>query len=138
MKKKLFLLLITVLLFTAPGANAQRGYTEFETEDDLAVMYRWQRAKFYLKDSDAVLNLRVTNSNESAVKWTFAVGFYDGGRLLYQSEENELCLKPGQSRRGGLAGLRFSLEDMKLDAVEQESFSWDFVAYDVEKVENCE
>ncbi len=132
------LLLVSVLLFSAIAANAQRGYTEFETEDNIKTMYRWQRAAFFDKDSDAVLNLRVTNENETAVNMTFIVGFYNEGLLVYQSEENQLCLKPGQSRRGGLAGLRFTLEDLKLEDTEEEGFSWDFVTFDVEEVESCD
>lgn len=132
------LLLVSVLLFSAIAANAQRGYTEFETEDNIKTMYRWQRAAFFDKDSDAVLNLRVTNENETAVNMTFIVGFYNDGLLVYQSEENQLCLKPGQSRRGGLAGLRFTLEDLKLEDTEEEGFSWDFVTFDVEEVESCD
>lgn len=138
MNYKILLLLVTVLLFSAIAANAQRGYTEFETEDNIKTMYRWQRSTFFKKDSDAVLNLRVTNENETAVNMTFIVGFYDGGLLVYQSEENQLCFKPGQSRRGGLAGLRFTLEDLKLEDTEEESFSWDFVTFDVEEVESCD
>lgn len=138
MNYKILLLLVTVLLFSAIAANAQRGYTEFETEDNIKTMYRWQRATFFKKDSDAVLNLRVTNENETAVNMTFIVGFYNDGLLVYQSEENQLCLKPGQSRRGGLAGLRFTLEDLKLEDTEEEGFSWDFVTFDVEEVESCD
>lgn len=137
MSYKTLLLLVSVLFISAIAANAQRGYTEFETEDNMKTMYRWQRATFFKKDSDAVLNLRVTNENETAVKMSFIVGFYDGGLLVYQSEENQLCFKPGQSRRGGLAGLRFTLEDLKLEDTEKEEFSWDFVTFDVEEVESC-
>ena len=137
MNHKILLALISVLFFSAIAANAQRGYTEFETEDNMKTMYRWQRASFFKKDSDAVLNLRITNENETAVNLSFIVGFYDEGLLVYQSEENQLCFKPGQSRRGGLAGLRFTLEDFKTEDLENEGFAWDFVMFDVEEVESC-
>lgn len=136
MKRKLFI----VMAFMAIGAGltfGQRGYTEFGKEENLMVMYRWQRASFFQKDSDAVLNLRVTNENESAVEWTFTVGFYNDEALMYESEQVTLCLKPGQSRRGGLAGLRFTVDGMKMDAVEDEKFSWEFGVYDVDEVEDC-
>ncbi len=138
MNYKSVMLFFSVLLLSFSFVTAQRGYTEFETEDSIKVMYRWQRATFFDKDSDAVLNLRVTNENETAVNWTFIVGFYKDELLVYQSEENQLCLKPGQSLRGGIAGLRFSLEDKKLEDTEKEDFSWDFVIFDVEEVESCE
>lgn len=138
MNTKNILLLISFFILSVSHATAQRGYTEFETEDNIKVMYRWQRANFFDKDSDAVLNLRVTNENETAVNWTFIVGFYNDELLVYQSEENQLCLKPGQSLRGGLAGLRFSLEDLKTEDTEKEGFSWDLVIFDVEETEGCE
>ena len=137
MKNTFLLPIIAMLLFSSYTVTAQRGYTEFETEDNMKVMYRWQRATFFKKDSDAVLNLRVTNQNETAVNWTYIVGFYDKGLLVYQSEKNQLCFKPGQTRRGGLAGLRFSLEGMKQEDTEKDGFAWDFVTFDVEEVDSC-
>jgi hypothetical protein len=118
-------------------AEAQRGYTEFDNEENLEIMYRWQRASVFDRESDAVLNIRVTNNNESAVNWTYSVGFYIDGLLVYESETYELCLQKGQSRRGGLAGLRFTMEGVKPEDVEKENFQWDFVVFDVDEVENC-
>jgi hypothetical protein len=138
MKTRLFLATLGVFLLTLLPAAAQRGFTEFETEEDIKVMYRWQRATFFLKDSDAVLGLRATNLSDSHVKWTYSVAFYNDKMLTYESEPSVLCLKPGQSRRGSLAGLRYSLEGMKLVDVESESFSWDFGIFDVDKVESCD
>ena len=127
-------IIISLASFTA---EAQSGFTEFDNEENLRVMYRWQRASMLNPDSDAVLSLRVTNNNETPVKWTYGVGFYRDGLLVYQSEIYELCLLKGQSRRGGLAGLRFSVDGIKLDDVEQENFDWDFIEFDVEEVESC-
>jgi hypothetical protein len=136
MKAKLILATLGLLFLTILSASAQRGFTEFETEDDIKVMYRWQRATFFLKNIDAVLGLRVTNLSDSHVKWTYSVAFYNDKMLSYESETSELCLKPGQSRRGSLAGLRYSVEGMKMEDVQSDSFSWDFGIFDVEKVEN--
>ncbi len=127
-------IIISVVSLTA---EAQRGYTEFDNEENLEIMYRWQRASVIHRDSDAVLNIRVTNNNESAVNWTYAVGFYIDGLLVFQSEEYELCLLKGQSRRGGFAGLRFTMEGVKPEDVEKENFQWDFVVFDVDEVEGC-
>lgn len=137
MKTKLIGLLTGILIITGFTAQAQRGYTEFENEEEIQVMYRWQRSCFLRKNSDAVLNLRLTNPHDSAVNVTFVVGFYNEGLLFYQSDPNTLCLKPGQTRRGGVAGLRFTLEDLKLEDVEDEKFSWDFATFETETIEEC-
>ena len=134
---KKLLLITATFIFTALSLQAQRGYSEFENEEGMKVMYRWHRLSVFNKDSDAVLNLRVTNERETAVKWTFTVGFYEGQQLVYESEENTLCFRAGQSRRGGPAGLRFSLEGMKMEDVEKEAFSWDFGIFDVDEVDDC-
>jgi len=118
-------------------AEAQRGYTKFDNEENMEIMYRWQRASIFDRESDAVLNIRVTNQNDSDVNWTYAVGFYIDGMLVFESETYELCLREGQSRRGGLAGLRFTMEGVKPEDVEKENFQWDFVVFDVEEVESC-
>lgn len=134
---KKLILIIATFVFTALSLQAQRGYSEFENEEGMKVMYRWHRMSIFSKDSDAVLNLRVTNERETAVKWTFTVGFYDDQQLVYESDENTLCFKPGQSRRGGPAGLRFTKEGMKLEDAEKDSFSWDFGIFDVDEVDDC-
>jgi hypothetical protein len=137
MKTK-FLFAIGILFFmTSSSLFAQRGYIDLKTEDSLKIQYRWHRVSLSNKDSDAVLNLRVTNLSPSAVKWTFTVVFYNDKMAVHESEVTEVCLKPGQSLRGGLAGLRYSLEGMKLDAVEKEGFSWEFETFEVEEVPNC-
>ncbi|MFW5706601.1 MAG: hypothetical protein ACOCX0_03965 [Bacteroidota bacterium] len=138
MKAKLLLAALGLFYLGLISAAAQRGFTEFETEDEIKVMYRWQRAVFFLKNSDAVLGLRVTNLSDSPVKWTYSVAFYNDKMLTYESETSELCLLPGQSRRGSLAGLRYTVEGMKKDEVESDSFSWDFGTFRVEEVESCE
>jgi hypothetical protein len=140
MRKSTFYIMLSMILMaiTSWEANAQRGYTEFDNEDSLKIMYRWQRASLFDKESDAVLNIRVTNNNESTVNWTYSVGFYRQGVLVLESEPDMLCLKPGQSRRGALAGLRFSAEGVKIADVEEDGFSWEFGVFDVVEVENCE
>jgi len=141
MKRNLFAYVTVVLLtllLAFPSAQAQRSYNEFSTQDSVHVQYKWQRSNILVRDSDAVLALRVTNQDEHAVKWTFSVGFYEKGVLVFESEKNELCLRAGQSRRGGLAGLRFTREDMSLDDVEKETFAWDFTTFEVERVESCD
>lgn len=132
-----FLIVLAFLTLGAGFTFGQRGYTEFVKEENMLVTYRWQRASFFKKDSDAVLNLRVTNENETAVEWIFTVGFYNDKVLVYESEQMTLCFKPGQSRRGGLAGLRFTVEGMKLEDTEDDSFSWEFGVFDVDEVESC-
>jgi len=138
MKTTIFYFLATIVIsLVSITAEAQRGYTEFDNEENMEIMYRWQRASAFDRESDAALNIRVTNQNESAVNWTYSVGFYIDGLLVYESETYELCLQKGQSRRGGLAGLRFTMEGVKPEDVEKENFQWDFVVFDVDEVENC-
>ncbi|MFN2395976.1 MAG: hypothetical protein ABR597_09845, partial [Bacteroidales bacterium] len=108
-----YFLAAIVISLVSLTVEAQRGYTRFDNEEDMEIMYRWQRASVFDKESDAVLNIRVTNQNDSAVNWTYAIGFYIDGMLVFESETYELCLKEGQSRRGGLAGLRFSMEGIR-------------------------
>lgn len=133
-----FILMIFAATFLFCGsAHAQRGYEDFANEENLRIMYRWQHASVFNRQSDAVLNLRVTNNNPSIVVWTYSVAFYKTGMKVYESETYELCLQEGQSRRGGLAGLRFTVEDLKMEDVEKETFDWDFSIFDVEEVEKC-
>ncbi len=138
MKIKYFIASVFILFIATFGLYAQRGYTEFVTQDSIQVMYRWQKVSPFKKDSDAVLNLRATNLSDSAAKWTFTVVFYNDKMAIHESEITTLCLKPGQSLRGGLAGLRYTVEGMKLDAVDTDYFTWDFDLFEVEKVENCD
>jgi hypothetical protein len=139
MERKTFITIfaIVMLMISSQQLFAQRGYTEFDNEENLRIMYRWQRTSPFDKNSDAVLNIRVTNNNEFTVNWTYSIGFYRHGVLVFESEPGTLCLKPGQSRRGALAGLRFTAEGIKMEDVEDDKFSWEFGIFDVDQVENC-
>ncbi|MFW6226638.1 MAG: hypothetical protein ACOC31_00890 [Bacteroidota bacterium] len=140
MKKRSFFYasaISVILMLSNFNSNAQRGYTTFTEEEGIKVMYKWQRAVFYKKDSDAVLNLRISNQKEAHVLVNFGVGFYKDGLLLLESDENQLCMKPGQTKRGGLAGLRFAVEDMKKEDAKDESYSWEFTTFDVAETDEC-
>lgn len=126
-----------IIMLNSFNVSAQRGYTEFMEEEGIQVMYKWQRSVFYKKDSDAVLNLRISNQKETHALVNFSVGFYKDGMLLYESDENQLCLKPGQTRRGGLADLRFSVEGMKKEDAKDDSYSWEFTTFDVAETDEC-
>jgi hypothetical protein len=138
MKTRNFFILALLLLTGIFSSYGQRGYTELKTEDNIKVMYRWQRLQHFNKNSDAVLNLRLTNLSESHVVLTYSLNFYENKIAVYESETQRLCLKPGQSLRGGYADLRFTVEGMKLEMVERDTFSWEFFDFDVEEVESCE
>jgi hypothetical protein len=135
---KNYLLFMGFLFAGVFSGYSQRGYTEFKTQDGIKVMYRWQRLNPLQKDSDAVLNLRVTNLTESHVEWTHSVIFYNDKLPIYESEPAVLCLKPGQSARGGFADLRFTVEGMKLDVVNTDLFDWEFFDFEVKPVESCD
>jgi hypothetical protein len=137
MKKRLILSAAVMLMLISSSAVAQRGYTEFKTEEGVAVMYRWQRAQFFNRDSDAVLNLRVTNENEYPVNWTYSVIFYHDKMAMHESADTTLCIQPGQSKRGAFAGLRYTVDGLKLSDVESDIFEWEFSVFDVEEVEDC-
>jgi len=138
MTTRIFLLTLVVFVIGSFSSVAQRGYTDFKAEEGLKVMYSWQKVSPFKKDSDVSLNLRVTNENEYAVKWSFTVIFYNDKTAVQESELTEVCLKPGQSLRGGLAGLRFSVDGLKMEDVNSDHFEWDIEKFDVEEVGSCE
>jgi len=132
------LLSVVIIVFSMSGLlQAQRGYTDFKTEDNVKVMYRWQKISPFKKDSDAALNLRVTNQNESPVQWSYKIIFYIDEMAVFESESMDVCINAGRSLRGGLAGLRFTYDGLKLEDVNKSSFKWDFEVFDVEEVESC-
>ncbi len=136
--KTRILLTITVLFLLSLGKlSAQRGYTDLKTEENIKIMYRWHNVTPTDKNSDAVLNLRVTNENNYAVKWTFTVVFLSDKMARHESETSSVCMKPGQSLRGGIAGLRFTAPGLKLEEVQSASFTWEFGDFEVERVEGC-
>ncbi len=138
--KKTLLLVSAVLFlsfFSVTSASAQIRYTETDTIDGIKVMYRWQRSNIFKKESRTILNLRLTNTNDHPVNVELSVGFYKSGILVYQSEEHKKCFKPGQSKRGGPAGLRFQSEDLTLEDIESEKFDWSFAKFEVEEVDEC-
>jgi hypothetical protein len=133
---KNFIAVAVMLVFSISVSLAQRGYTELKTVDNVKIMYSWQKAT-PMVNSDAALSLRATNQNDYPVKWTFSLVFYHDKKAVHESELTEVCLKPGQSLRGGLAGLRFGMEGLKLEEVNSDHFEWEIEQSTVERVENC-
>ncbi len=131
------LVMMTLMMGFSMNASAQRGFEDFAREDSLHIQYRWQRANVFNRNSDAVLILRLTNLTEKSLQVTFAIGFYENQKILFQNRDNQVCLKPGQSLRGAPAGLRFGAEGITLDRAREEGFTFDIFDLQVKEVESC-
>jgi hypothetical protein len=134
-------LLFLGLLFAAffsKGSNAQVEYHYFDTFEEVRVGYRWQRSNLLQRNSDAVLNLELTNQRETAVEVSFVVGFYRDHVLILESSDNKVCLKPGQSRRGVRGDLRYAATGINLGMTEKDWFSWEVFDVEVTEVEGCD
>ncbi len=140
MKKGLFTLFVTLCIMVCMNvAHAQIvKYEEHTTLDELRIEYRWQRERFFVRNSNAVLNLQFTNLSDSHLEVQFVVAYYRDGQIFYESDEHGLCLKPGQRLRGGRAGLRFVAEGILRQDVDKEGFEWDVLFSEIRKVNVCE
>ncbi len=132
--------LIAFFLFAViQTAFAQQvKYQEFLESEELLVEYRWQHERVLRKSGNAILNLQITNLLETPLEVAFTVAFYRDGQLVFESEENVYCFKPGQRRRGGRAALRYYVDGWSMEDVKQENFSWDLLIDDIRKVPACE
>ena len=135
---KLFVAAFIMLMSFPFDANAQLRFSEHGEEHGLKIEQRWRRSKLFQKDSDAMLVLKITNTNDYAVNINIAVGFYNDGILTFISEEQNVCFETGQTKKGGPANLRFVAEEITLADTKAEGFSWDFAKIEVAKVEGCE
>lgn len=132
------LLVILIILFTHNSANAFLwGYDEFSVEDSVKTEFKWQRSNFMNKNSDAILNLKVTNLNEKAVEFIYSIGFYEDDLLVFESDQDTLCIDPGKNKRGGLHGLRFTVDDLNKEKATSKNFSWEYTAFIVKETEIC-
>ncbi len=114
------------------------NYEPHVTLDELQVDYRWQRERVFAKNSNAVLNLQLTNLSDSHINVHFVVAYYRDGQLFFESEENVICLRPDQRLRGGRAGLRFVADGILLEDVGKETFDWDILISEIHEVSDCE
>lgn len=131
-------LLLLSFMILPHGALAQVEYHEFGEADGVFVEYRWQRESFFGRDPHALLNLKMTNRLETHLTVTFVVAFYRDDILSFESEEQIICLKPGEVIRGGRADLRFSAEGIRMSTIEEGGFEWDFLYFEAETVPACE
>lgn len=140
MKKALFTLFAAACIVLCVNvAEAQVvNYEPHVTLDELQVDYRWQRERVFAKNSNAVLNLQLTNLSDSHINVHFVVAYYRDGKLFFDSEENVICLSPDQRLRGGRAGLRFVADGILLEDVEEEAFDWDILISEINEVSDCE
>lgn len=134
----IFATIVFMSLCMAFTGFAQRGYEELRVENDILIQYRWQRENIFDRQSNAVLNLRLTNESEEARELIFTVAFYRDEQLMFENTGNHICLEPGQSRRGGTAGLRFSSEGISRDMTEENWFSWDIMWEEINPVDACD
>ncbi len=140
MRKLLFswaLCLILPGLVAEQAAAQQVKYLAFETIEGVEVSYRWHRSSVLNRQSDAVLNLQFVNQTAFPLEVEFDLGFYRDEQLMFASEENRICLRPGQRRRGLRAGLRFTAPGIKMDMVDADWFSWGFIHFEATEVDNC-
>ena len=135
--KLLFAVVVLFMLSFGTQAYAQIRYTETDTIDGVTVMHRWQRSHLFKRDSRTILNLRLINNNDYPVEIKLAVGFYQSGVIAYSSEEHAKCFEPGESKRGGKAGLRFKSEELTIEDIESDNFDWDFIRLDVKETDEC-
>lgn len=138
-KKAIFSSMLLILSFLLiKNADAQTRYMHYETTEGVKVSYRWQRASFFDKSSDAVINFQFTNESAFPVEVSFDLGFYRDLQLMYEHTDNTICLLPGQSRKGSRAGLRFTAAGISLDMTREDWFAWDFTHFEVKEVSDCE
>ncbi len=135
-----FYVIVATALILLGGTSvfAQVEYHEHDTIDNVLIEYRWQRERFFARDPNAVLNLKVTNLSDAYLELRFTAGFYRDKQLMFETAEQALCLQPWQSKRGRRADLRFTAEGITMGTVEQEWFSWDIPMMDVRLVDDCE
>ena len=126
-----------IVLLISGSAYSQVQYHPLDTIEDVLIEYRWQKASFFGKDPDAILNLRITNTSDEFIELVFTTGFYRDGQLFFESPEQDLCLAPGETRRGGRADLRFSAEGIRMSTIEEEWFTWDLPFINVNIVADC-
>ncbi len=127
-------------LFIIAGktAFAQVEYHVHDTIEEVKVEYRWQRERFFGSDPNAVLNIRLTNLSGDYVAFSFVPAYYRDGVIMYETPEFTACLAPGETIRGGRAGLRFVADGITMSMVEQEWFSWDILYVSAAIVDDCE
>lgn len=127
------------IVFCVNVAQAQIvKYEAHETLDELQIDYRWQRERFFVRNSNAVLNLQLTNLSESHLEVYFVIAYYRDDEIFFESEKKSLCLRPGQRIRGGRAGLRFVADDVLRADVDKENFTWDILFSEIREVASCE
>jgi hypothetical protein len=131
------LIVFVVLAGFSMNASAQRGYNEFDRREGIYIQEYWQRANVFDRYSNAALSLRMTNETENTVEVVFTVTFFRNDQLMFESKDNKICLRPGQSLRGANAGLRFMAEGISMDMIREDWFSWDITALEVTPVESC-
>jgi hypothetical protein len=137
MKTTFFSLAITIFFFISSQFSYAQRFQDFDKIEGVQIQFRWERSNIFEAHPNAALLLRITNTTDQILEIEMDVSFYRDMQLMFQSKENIICLKPGQTRRGGPAGLRFMAEGISLDMVREEWFSWDISAFKVRVVEQC-
>ena len=127
-----------LFLIAGKTAFAQVEYHVHDTIENVRVEYRWQRERFFGSDPNAVLNMRLTNLSDDYVVFSFVPAYYRDGVIMYETPEFSACLAPGETIRGGRAGLRFVADGITMSTVEQEWFSWDIPYVSAETVADCD
>ncbi|MDR4987907.1 MAG: hypothetical protein RG741_03595 [Bacteroidales bacterium] len=134
---KLFVFGLMLTFVDISHAQIVKYHEHGETEE-LRIEYRWQRERIYTRKGNAVLNLQLTNLQDQHRELSFVIAFYRDKQIVFESEENMLCFKPGQRRRGFASGLRFFAEGIGLDDVQKDDFTWDILIRDLREVPGCD
>ena len=75
------ILTLSAILFLSITSFAQCKYNEGVSNDDIQLFYQWKRAKFFDKNSDIELRIKIKNLKKSAILVDFNTDYYLDGVL---------------------------------------------------------
>jgi hypothetical protein len=120
------------------ASTAQPGYEPYQTVNGLILSTKWGKAKNEAGEKKPALLMKIENTNDHPVDFSFAINFYYEGILRENGKIENQCLEGLKSAVGKLNGVYFIPTKFSPDQLKSSDFEFTLESIEVVKSEGCE
>lgn len=136
MKRKILLLVVFFGLFLG-SSYAQFGYKQYTLVNGVDISYKYGTATNDKGEKVPALMLKVKNSNDYAVEYSYSIDMYYEGILKQTTGKDTHCAKPHSTSMGKLNGVYYLLSDFTQEQVDKGDFEMKINDISVKKIDEC-
>lgn len=126
-----------LFVFTSLFVQAQTKYELKSTVEGVEFYYKWSRSKFFKKSSPPQLRVKIRNSNDFPVQYTFGLDLFDKGKTKGEVLPETFAIGAKATKAGKTNGHYYEFE-VTWEEIKSPDFEVEFTDLSVEPVVQLE